>query len=149
MYYYTPQLRIKVSKLPDTYEMEKYLIIVMIFLLLACANRRDNNSLKKNSKNLSGFVKDTLINGYQTKISLKTDYLLKGIENELHIEIYKVPQDQIVIYAKTSEARVNFSENHDNFMVIPTMTSNRVTINLNTRKDGQIVAIGEIELKTK
>ncbi len=129
--------------------MKAYLAIVVFLIISACSIRQEKKSFENKKNNSTGFVKDTLINGYQTNISLKTDYLVKETENELHIRIDNVPQDQIIIYTKTSEAKVKQSNNHKNFIVIPTKSSSKVTINLNTQTDGQIIKIGEIDIKTK
>lgn len=129
--------------------MKIYLSSLILLLLIACSSGQVNNSLANGGEDGTGFVKDTLLSGYQTRISLKTDCLEKGTGNEIKIDIDRVAQGQIVIYAKTSEAQVKLSENHEKFVIIPTMKTSKVTLNLNIQDNGQVIKIGEFEIKTK
>jgi hypothetical protein len=120
-----------------------------MIIISACNNHSEIKQKILNNESSLEFEKDTLINGNQIKITLKTEYLLNRVENNLNIEVDGVAKRELMIYTKSSEAKVKLSKNEGEFTITPTTEKNKVTIYLNTQKVGEIIELGKVELIVK
>jgi len=127
--------------------MSRFLITAFVLMLFSCSNK--TNEKKSNDKYKDNYIIDTVLSEYSIKVILLNQYLKKGIDNQMILEIKDVPNDKVVIYTKTSEATVKLNNDTSGYLILPKITSDSVGINININNLGKMIVIGKIYIKTE
>lgn len=124
--------------------MRKIINILIITLLLSCTSNY-NDRTETLDKSKSTFEIDTLLSDYKVSVKLNHARFRKGIDNDIILQISNIPNDNISIYTKTSEATVKLAKDKSAYMVHPSTKTESVTIHVNIKKEGIINLIGKLK----
>ena len=126
-----------------------FFAFILTFILIDCSNKKSENKKVIDKTQQELYTIDTVLDGYDTKIILSNRYLKKGLDNKMTLDIQDVPNENILIYTRTSEATVKINNDTTGFLIFPKKTVDSVSIFVNINKDGKIILLGKINIKTK
>ncbi|MCL3782717.1 hypothetical protein EMN47_20210 [Prolixibacteraceae bacterium JC049] len=127
--------------------MNRMLILVLLMIFMSCFNKTTEKESDNQYEN--NYTLDTVLSDYLVDVVLPSQYLEKGCENEMILGIKGVPDENVIIYTKTSQATIRLNNDTTGYLIFPKISTDSVGIYVNINKDGEMTLIGKLIIETK